>query len=237
MSNPNYSYYNTPPQPDDSPFLRPSPALASSLSVGQRDSTSTTPTPYDSYHGGTPTNSAPLLPPADPNYGDPDPYAMGPRTPAAAKLEQSAYYDAARLRRPFWKKPWFWLLAAVAVAVVVVAVVVPVVLVANKHDNNDSGKTSSSTASGNGNGNSTTDSGNGGNKTGSTTSQANLATWGGDGSTVTRDDGTNFTYHNSFGGICEYSVLSSYVFCFVSLVQLHICASPRVLHLLLPFHS
>lgn len=223
MSNPNYSYYNTPPQPDDSPFLRPSPALASSLSVGQRDSASTTPTPYDSYHGGTPTNSVPLLPPADPNFGDPDPYAMGPRTPAAAKHEQSAYYDAARLRRPFWKKPWFWLLAVVAVAVVVVVIVVPVVLVANKHDNKSSGKTSANTAAGNSTGNSTTD---GGGKTGSTTPQTNLATWGGDGSTVTRDDGTNFTYHNSFGGICECSVVLLCVFCFFSSLHLHICAFP-----------
>ncbi|KAF7798806.1 hypothetical protein EIP86_010031 [Pleurotus ostreatoroseus] len=205
MSNPSYTYYGTPrTTPDDAPFLRPSPALASSLSVEHRDSASTTPTPYDSFPGaGTPTNSAPLLPPADPNFGEPDPYAIhGARSPAAAKLEQSAYYDADRQARPFWKKPWFWLAAVVAVAVVVVVIVVPVVLVANKHDNNGTGKASSNTASGsgNGNGNSNNSTSDGGGKTGSTP-QADVATWGGDGSTVTRDDGTTFTYHNSFGGI------------------------------------
>ena len=31
--------------------------------------------------------------------------------------------------------------------------------------------------------------------------QTNLATWGGDGSTVTTDDGSTFVYKNSFGGI------------------------------------
>ena len=62
MSNPSYTYYGTPrTTPDDAPFLRPSPALASSLSVEHRDSASTTPTPYDSFPPGTPTNSAPLL--------------------------------------------------------------------------------------------------------------------------------------------------------------------------------
>lgn len=230
-SSASYSYYGTPntgpgdlpphpemaeyPRSQELPFLAPT-ALnvpTGSLNSIHRDSGSTTPY-LDEVS--TPTNSAPLLPAGeyhddpgyrqaafgggggayrDPNYGDPFPT----RTPRHIKEEVGAYTDAARATRPIYKRPWFWLVAAVAVAVVVVAVVVPVVLVSHKDNKDTSGHSSSAASNGN--------SGSNGTGSGNTTSTGNTgavrATTGGDGSTVTMEDGTTFVYHNSFGGFCE----------------------------------
>ena len=119
--------------------------------------------------------------------------------------------EAARATRPFYKRPWFWMLSAVAVAAVVVAVVVPVVLVAHKDSKHTSGADGAAANSG---GSNTGNTG-GGNTTsgGNTGGGAVRAVTGGDGSTITMEDGTTFTYHNQFGGFCEYSyILLSSVF-------------------------
>ncbi|QRW18432.1 Cellulase (glycosyl hydrolase family 5 protein) [Rhizoctonia solani] len=82
-----------------------------------------------------------------------------------------------------------------ALAVIVVAVIVPVYYKVIKPKNN-------SAESSNGGGNS------GGNPSGNNPSGGdptnNAATWGGDGSTITKEDGSTFTYNNKFGGFWVY---------------------------------
>ncbi|OSC98799.1 glycoside hydrolase family 5 protein [Trametes coccinea BRFM310] len=100
--------------------------------------------------------------------------------------------------KPLIKRPWVWIVAATGIlAVVVVAVVVPVYFTVVKPNHNNSVK--SGTASGsdtNGSGNAAVGSG-----TASATAPVQTAvTTGGDGSTVTMEDGTTFTYKNQFGG-------------------------------------
>ena len=218
------SFYGTPAQgvPQDLPFLAPT-ALA------VRDSASTTPLPYGDYDAapGTPTNSAPLLPPSglrDSNYDsvyDPpqerfasnvgfnnkeaaSPYAGG-GSPSDASDLAGRHMNA---KKPFWKKPWVLVLTAVAIVIIAAAVVVPVVLV-GRHKS--SGSTSGAAAapsqtSGSGNGQQQPGGG------GGTKPTQTLATWGGDGSTVTMEDGNTFVYKNSFGGFCEFLFISSLFF-------------------------
>ncbi|KAF8703066.1 Cellulase (glycosyl hydrolase family 5), partial [Rhizoctonia solani] len=82
-----------------------------------------------------------------------------------------------------------------ALAVIVVAVIVPVYYKVIKPKNN-------SAESSNGGANS------GGNPSGNNPSGGdptnNAATWGGDGSTITKEDGSTFTYNNKFGGFWVY---------------------------------
>ncbi|PSS05560.1 hypothetical protein PHLCEN_2v3730 [Hermanssonia centrifuga] len=193
------------PQTHTSELERPYPSYAygatnfapSAISVGPSVETpQSTPrgsTAYNAYpdRDGTSTpnlnNNAPLL-----VGGERDPSA-GLYDPYTANKEQEAYDAAERASRPFYRKPWFWMLAAAVVAAVVVAVVVPVVLVAHKNGKSG-GSASEDSSSGGGSGSGGGGGGAGGGKGG------NLATSGGDGSTVTMDDGTTFVYHNSFGG-------------------------------------
>lgn len=107
---------------------------------------------------------------------------------------KEATYIGAGRRRPFYKRPWFYLLLLAAAVVVALAVALPVSLI-HKHTSTSGATASGGSSSGNG-GNGGGGGGNGGGK-GTTT----LATWGGDGSTVTKDDGSTFVYRNSFGGI------------------------------------
>ncbi|KAM5545145.1 hypothetical protein V8D89_001256 [Ganoderma adspersum] len=100
-------------------------------------------------------------------------------------------------RRPLYKRPWFWVAAIVAIVVVALAVVLPIIFVVVKPGQHHSPASGSSTGSSGSN-----DSGSNG-QTGSngsgSTPQSAIKT-GGDGSTVTKDDGSTFVYHNSFGG-------------------------------------
>ncbi|KAI0331221.1 glycoside hydrolase [Cubamyces sp. BRFM 1775] len=84
-------------------------------------------------------------------------------------------------RRPFYKTIWFWLLALIVVAA---AVVIPVYFLVIKPNHKDSSKAASASGS---------------NSTASGKPQAAIRI-GGDGSVVTKEDGTTFTYNNSFGG-------------------------------------
>lgn len=189
------------PTPQHPPsFLPPPDPARSNLSVGQsipstpRDSSAD---PYMSYPypdreiSATPNNSAPLL-------------ATSPH--AAYKEAHSPYagvdgaydYDTAR-KTPFFKRPIVWFGITALVAAIIVAIAVPVVIVNHNNHKNSSSSLASNGGKGGqsgGNGANTTTPGNGGGKPSN-----NLATWGGDGSTVTKADGTTFVYHNSFGGI------------------------------------
>ncbi|KAI0628401.1 glycoside hydrolase [Trametes polyzona] len=109
-------------------------------------------------------------------------------------------YDGARSadfasRRPFYKRAMFWLLSVAALAVVLVAVIVPVyftVIKPNKHNSNLSGASSNAGSQSNGN--------QGATPTSTAKPVQTAVTTGGDGSTVTMEDGTTFTYKNQFGG-------------------------------------
>lgn len=95
---------------------------------------------------------------------------------------------AARSKR----KVWLILGGLVGLAIIAVAVVVPVYFTVIKKESNNSSKSSNSGGNGNGNGSGNGDSnGNG---------SGVRAITGGDGSVVTLENGTEFTYKNSFGG-------------------------------------
>lgn len=136
------------------------------------------PTPRGSYvTNNSATNSAPLLP----GSGEKE-------LPGAPNVTYGR-------SKPLHKRPLFWALAAAAVALIVVAVIVPVYFVVIKPKNN--------TVTG-GNSNGPNDNGNGNNPN-PTHDPPTSKISGGNGSTITTDDGTKFTYLNPFGGICEWS--------------------------------
>ncbi|RPD66329.1 glycoside hydrolase [Lentinus tigrinus ALCF2SS1-7] len=106
-------------------------------------------------------------------------------------LNEKSAYPAKKSR----KKAIF--IGAAVVAAVIAAVVIGVYFgVTHKSDKNS---TSGNTSSGN---SSNSDSGGDNGNSGST--KTNLVVSGGDGSTVTMDDGSTFTYQNSFGGSWYY---------------------------------
>ncbi|KAI0090587.1 glycoside hydrolase superfamily [Irpex rosettiformis] len=182
------------PPPDPSFF-----SLGQSIPSTPRDSSGGYDSTYEREPLATPTySSATALAGAPKETTEGSPFISG----AAAGAGEP--YDYGR-KKPFFKRPVVLLGLAALVAAVVVAIVVPVVLTSRHSSNNTStkGGTSSSGSSGNnGNGNSTdngSSNGNGSNGNGGK-GQTNLATWGGDGSTVTKADGTTFIYNNSFGG-------------------------------------
>ncbi|EIW63161.1 glycoside hydrolase [Trametes versicolor FP-101664 SS1] len=125
-----------------------------------------------------PREFAPLL------QEQPAPYNS---SPLAGKESESGYLtDPRPAKRPFYKTLWFWIAAIIIVAA---AVVLPVyfVVIRPKHDS----KTSSGSAATASNSTGTTP---------TTGSAQALVQFGGDGSTVTKDDGTTFIYNNTFGG-------------------------------------
>lgn len=113
-------------------------------------------------------------------------------TTALPKRENDEYarHYNARLEKKK-RGPVFWLACLAALIVVVLVVILPVYFAVIKKDNN-----SSSSNADNGSGND----GNGGNTGDGTVPSANGAITGGDGSEVTMEDGSNFTYSNQFGG-------------------------------------
>ncbi|KAG8804929.1 hypothetical protein FRC17_005827, partial [Serendipita sp. 399] len=84
-------------------------------------------------------------------------------------------------------------LVALGVVVLTIVIAVPVAVLKGKGGSSDSGSTQSTGDSHHGGHSGTTDS-----HSGST--QTTAATWGGDGSIVTKSDGTTFVYNNTFGG-------------------------------------
>jgi len=166
---------------------------------------STPPAPDNDVPIGTPgEDDVPLQPPTPlPNLTPPTasprdsltPSANAPLVPETEKSleENSADVDepSERPRPPLLRRPIVWFGVAAAVAAVVLAVVLPVYFTVIKPKNN-------------------TSSGGGGNSNGGSEPKPppNGVTTGGDGSTVTMDNGTEFTYRNPFGGFCTWSPFS-----------------------------
>ena len=162
---------------------------------------STLPTPPVPENGVQDDDNAPLQPPTPPTNHTPS--GTSPRdsfAPSAVPLVTETEKDDVKAleangadqpgrRKPFFKRPIFWFAAAAVVVVVVLAVVLPVYFTVIKPKNNTS-------SNGNTNGSNNPE------PTNSPNSPRGLTT-GGDGSTVTMDNGTQFTYHNPFGGFCE----------------------------------
>jgi glucan 1,3-beta-glucosidase len=141
----------------------------------------------------------------DSTPGTPNPTNSAPLLSEQDRMQSWQHQHAYAPHKPSRKRPILFLLAAlVGIGLVVVAVVVPVFFTVIKpkqhHSTAAAAAAAASPGSASGSGGSSGD-GNGG---GSTTSPANLATSGGDGSTVTTADGTTFTYRNQFGGFCEF---------------------------------
>ena len=107
--------------------------------------------------------------------------------------------DKPEPRRSLFKRPIFWFVAAALIAAVVLAVILPVYFTVIRPKNNTS----------TGGGNPNPDGGDdGGNDSGTPTPPSNGLTTGGDGSTITMENGTEFTYRNPFGGFCASRPLS-----------------------------
>lgn len=131
-------------------------------------------------------------------------------------------------KKPLFKRPIFWFLAAAAAIVVILAVVLPVVFVVVKPNRRNSSSASGASTNGNGEG-----SGNG-NGNGNTGGGKNNLVSGADGSTITKEDGSTFTYNNKFGGFCEYtftlpslpcrSVSLLFVFVLSSITLVYLCS-------------
>ena len=103
-------------------------------------------------------------------------------------LEENVVGEKPERRRSLLTRPIFWFVVVAAIVAVALAVILPVYFTVIKPKNN--------TSTGGGNG------GNGGGNGSGTPKPPGGLTTGGDGSTVTMDNGTEFTYHNPFGGFC-----------------------------------
>ena len=153
-----------------------------------------------------PAFNEPLLPPSAP-YLAPSEGALTPRDSYAASnsvTNSTALLPGvgekglthrgdftARGSKPLRKKPLIWVLAAAALLLIAAAVVVPVYFTVIKPKNNTvSGGTGGS---------------NGGGDPNNPTHNPTNSISGGDGSTITAEDGSQFTYSNPYGGICGSS--------------------------------
>ena len=99
-------------------------------------------------------------------------------------------------RKPLFKRRLFWLVVVAALVIVVLAVMLPVYFTVIKPKNNKvsgGGKTPDQ-----------------GSPQPTSTSSPKGLTTGGDGSTVTTDNGTQFTYRNPFGGFCTWILFSDW---------------------------
>ena len=156
-----------------------------------------------------PVFNEPLLPPAAPYLAP----SVGTQTPRDSYLTNNSVGNSAPLLEgvgekeladpvaratkksgPLHKRPLIWILAAVALALIAVAVVVPVYFTVIRPNNNTvSGGTGGS---------------NGGNPSDPTPTHSppSSSISGGNGSTITLADGTQYTYINNFGGICALTV-------------------------------
>ncbi|CAL1711942.1 unnamed protein product [Somion occarium] len=101
--------------------------------------------------------------------------------------------------KPLYKRPVFWLASSAALVAIILAVILPVYFVVIKPNQNltASGGSSSGDSTGGGANGGGTGGGGGGAAGGG--GKTNAVT-GGDGSTITKDDGSTFVYRNQFGG-------------------------------------
>lgn len=185
-------------------------------SPAPEDSIPSTPAPQDQALLTTPGEDNALLQPPTPLV-DLTPLQASPRDSFAPSgtaplvpeneknLEGNVVEAQPDHRKPLARRPIFWLAAAAVIVAVVLAVVLPVYFTVIKPKNNTSLGGSGNNNTGNGNGNGT-DSG-GDNHEPPTKPPQGLIT-GGDGSTVTMENGTEFTYRNPFGGFCACILFS-----------------------------
>ena len=130
------------------------------------------------------------------------PSGTAPLVPEAEKnLEENAVEPRPDQRKSLLRRPVFWLAATAAIVAVVLAVVLPVYFKVIKTKNNTSTPPPTNNTGGGGGDN-------GGDNSGPPNPSGGLTT-GGDGSTVTMENGTQFTYRNPFGGFC-----ACILFCF-----------------------
>jgi glucan 1,3-beta-glucosidase len=194
----------------DSPFLSfLLPPIHPGFKMERRPSSEYQPNPSRSVTPDQPVFNEPLLPPTTTFLAP----SEGPYTPRDSYLTSNSATNSAPLlpeggekvlpsggdfpagrSKPLHKKPLIWALAAAAIALIAVAVVVPVYFVVIKPKNNTVTGGSNSNGNNNGNGNDTP-----------THESPNNKISGGNGSTITTQDGSTFTYINPFGGICEWS--------------------------------
>ena len=127
--------------------------------------------------------------------------AADPTLPSTPFLERSsfaskeAYYSEPPrprppTKRPFYKRPCVWICTAV------VAVIIIVVTVLGSQRAKHASNTNVNQGTGAGG------EGQGGDPSHPTSHPQSVAVTGGDGSTITKEDGSTFTYHNLFGGYC-----------------------------------
>ena len=142
-----------------------------------------------------------LQPPAPPPYltplegsprDSPAPSGTAPLVPESEKnLEGNVVEAQPANRRSLLKRPIFWFVVAAAVVAVVLAVILPVYFTVIKPKNNTSLGGSGNNTGGDGGSN-------------PPSKPPTDLTTGGDGSTVTMENGTQFTYRNPFGGFCAH---------------------------------
>jgi len=166
------------------------------------DSIPSTPSAPDKVLIDTGDDNPPLQPPTPPTN---PPLAVSPRNsltpstnaslvPETEKCLEENASDQHERRTPLFRRPIFWSAVAAAVVALALVVILPVYFTVIKPKNlgGDGGPSG----------------GNGGSDSGNPTIVNGLTT-GGDGSTVTTENGTEFTYRNQFGGFCACSPLSS----------------------------
>ncbi|EJT98402.1 glycoside hydrolase [Dacryopinax primogenitus] len=108
---------------------------------------------------------------------------------------------------------WFWGILII-LCIIALAVIIPVYfLLIKPHQNSSSGSTASDSGTGgtSGNNGSTGGNGNGGGNGATPAPAFTGAITGGDGSTVTRDDGSTFVYTNAFGGTWYFDPSNPFV--------------------------
>ncbi|KAG8807447.1 hypothetical protein FRC17_004454, partial [Serendipita sp. 399] len=109
--------------------------------------------------------------------------------------EKDNLYEAPRAKSK--RKAKLWAIVVVCALILIAVIVVPLYFfVFKKKNNSGSGSSSGSNNGHSGSNNGHTTSGHGNTPT--------VETWGGDGSLVTKDDGTTFVYNNTFGGYWVY---------------------------------
>ncbi|THH09041.1 hypothetical protein EW146_g8801 [Bondarzewia mesenterica] len=175
---------------DIPPYLQPGPSL--STFQRERDSYANNNTPRDSYAPAndltSPDNSTPFL-------SDPERPSENNSLSLGIKKAEPTTVLVSSGRTPLYKRPLFWLAAAIALVALVLAIVLPVYFVVVKPHHSSSNNVDTSSGSGGG--------GTVGGGTGNPASPKG-ATSGGDGSTVVMSNGQTFTYRNQFGGYWVY---------------------------------
>ncbi|TCD64393.1 hypothetical protein EIP91_004141 [Steccherinum ochraceum] len=189
---------------NDGSFIPPNPHFSRDSTFGPQPSLSPTPRGSavlgepntNSYYGsiaGASNNNVPLL--------DQDGGLDTPRSGAGKEYgglaDRSEEYGGSAGKKSLFRRPLFWAGLIAAIVVVVLAVILPVYFVVIKPNNRSASSPSGASTN---NGGSSGNGAGSGNSTGTGNGGQKVLITGGDGSTITKDDGTTFVYNNSFGG-------------------------------------